>query len=46
MISSMLPYAFFFMPEAFVAIHPPNVENSFESYTQIHVLLNHHLKPF
>ena len=27
-ISSILPYLFFFIPEAFVAIQPPKVENS------------------
>jgi hypothetical protein len=30
-MSSMLPYTFFFMPDARVAIHPPSVENSEES---------------
>ena len=27
-ISSILPYLFFFIPLAFVAIHPPTVDNS------------------
>jgi len=30
-MSSMFPYTFFFIPEAFVEIHPPRDENSTES---------------
>lgn len=38
-MSSIFPYRFFFIPLALVEIHPPNVENSNESYKIVIVII-------